>query len=243
MAKLDRDNRTLLQSLDLLEGKVSMTNNEYEMYFMGVVKRAPDDKLREITRELHEYTELNITNGRVLFKLRVLRARFNTLSLRWLRTMKQIEDGTYTKHRWLADKRDAERAKAGPKKTSDEVRAEIKALARGEDPEAAARAVRQEKGLPEPGAGKAAPSVTPPRGPAPAPARKDTHALGSDGLFDAYMTARRDSGEHAAVNRVALESTLRKHVEQIKQKYGARDVQFKVVQEDGKAKVKAIPLK
>lgn len=222
-----------------------MTKNEYEMYFMGVIRKPPEERHREIKRTLHEFTQLNITNTAVKFRLRVLRTRFNSLSLRWLRTVKQIEDGTYKKHRWLADRREAERKKKGPQKSPEEIRAEIKALMRGDDPEEAAAAVRRKKGIPEPPrpTGKE-PKVSAPRSPGrPGASQRRGHAVGSDSLFDAYVSARQNSGQGGSVDRKSLEATLRKHASQIKKKYGARDVRFKVVQENGKARVKAIPVK
>lgn len=247
MAKHDRETRSLLQALDKLETLMHLTKNEYEMYFMGVIRKPPDEKHREIKRTIHEFMQMNITNTAVKFKLRVIRTRFNTLSLRWLRTVKQIEEGTYTKHKWLADRREAERRKRGPQKSTDEIRAEIRALMRGEDPEAAAAAVRKKLGLPEPKAavGRVAEdgSKAPERR-APADRRgAASHAVGSDGLFDAYVSARKSSGQGGPVDRAALEATLRRHANLIKQKYGAKEVKFKVVNENGKARVKAIPVK
>jgi len=223
---------------------MQMTKNEYEMYFMGVTRRPPEEKTREIKKLLHEFTEMHITNTRVVFKLRVLRTRFNSYSLRWLRTMKQIEDGTYRKHRWLADKRDAERAKKPKQKSSDEVRAEIRALMRGEDPDAAAATVRRERGDPNDTATVRSEGrkVVAPRG-APKAGGRNGHEIGSDGLYDAYVSARKGSGSTEAVNRAALEATLNRHREKIKAKYGVRDVRFKVVTENGKPKVKAVPVK
>ena len=227
-----------------------MTKNEYEMYFMGVIRKPPAERHREIKRTIHEFMQLRLTNTAVQFKLRVLRTRFNSLNLRWLRTVKQIEEGTYTKHRWLADRREKERAKQGPKKSAEEIRAEIRALMRGDDPEEAAAAARKKHGIPEPAAPKQKDAQgVPPRSPGragsagrPAAASGNGFAVGSDGLFDAYDSARRSSGQ-GSVDRAALEATLQKHVKQIKQKYGAKDVRFKVVQENGKARVKAIPVK
>ena len=246
MARPDRKTRGILQALEKLETLIQLTKNEYEMYFMGVLRRAPEEKHREIKRLLHEFTEMHLTNTQVLFKLRVLRTRVNTLSLRWLRTMKQIEDGTYRKHRWLADKRDAERAKQPKAKSSDEVRAEIRALMRGEDPDAAAATVRRDRGEPENLAATVRSEgrgVSAPRGAGAKSPAKSGHAVGSDGLYEAYVRARKGSGNTEAVNRAALEATLNKHREQIKKKYGVSDVRFKVTTENGRPKVKAVPVK
>jgi hypothetical protein len=227
VAKHNRETRSLLQALDKLETLINLAKNEYEMYFMGVIRKPPEGKHREIKLTIHELMQMNLTNTAVKFKLRVLRTRFNSLSMRWLRTVKQIEDGTYKKHRWLADRREAERRKKGPTQSVAEIRAEIQALVRGEDPGKAA-----------------APPPTPDRC-APSADRRVArgHAVGSDGLFDAYVSSRQTSGEGGPVNRTALEATLKKHAALIKKKYGARDVRFKVVNEGGKTRVKAIPVK
>ncbi len=226
MAKHDRETRSLLRALDKLETLMHLTKNEYEMYFMGVTRKPPDEKHREIKRTIHEFMQMHLTNTAVKFKLRVLRTRFNSLSLRWLRTVRQIEEGTYKKHRWLADRREAERRKRGPTQSVEEIRAEIQALVRGEDP------------------GKPAAPPSPERR-TPSADRRGArgHAVGSDGLFDAYVLARQTSGQGGPVNRTALEATLEKHAALIKKKYGAKDVRFKVVNEGGKTRVKAIPVK
>ncbi len=226
MAKHNRETRSLLQALDKLETLIHLAKNEYEMYFMGVIRKPPDEKHREIKRTIHEFMQMNLTNTAVTFKLRVLRTRFNSLSMRWLRTVKQIEEGTYKKHRWLADRREAERRKRPPTQSAEEIRAEIQALVRGEK-------------VPKPATSQA------PERRAPSSDRRVArgHAVGSDGLFDAYVSARQTSGEGGPVNRTALEATLKKHAALIKKKYGARDVRFKVVNEGGKTRVKAIPVK
>ena len=51
------------------------------------------------------------------------------------------------------------------------------------------------------------------------------------------------AGENASVNYDSLKASLQKQREAIKKKYNARDVQFKVVVEGGKAKIKAVPKK
>ena len=243
MPKPDRESRSLLQALDKLETLMMMTKNEYEMYFMGVLKRPPAEKLREIKRTIHEFQEMHITNTRVQFKLRVLRTRFNTLSLRWLKTTKQIEEGTYHKHRWLANKREESAGQRKKSKSAEEVRAEIRALMRGEDPEAAAASVRRESGAADVNktARSAGRKVAAPRTAGSGQSRG--HTLGSDSLFDDYMRARRAGGQNGSVNRAALEATLGKHREAIKAKYGVKDVRFKVVTENGRPKVKAVPVK
>ena len=115
---------------------------------------------------------------------------------------------TFHYSRWLADKRDAERAKKPKQKSSDEVRAEIRALMRGEDPDAAAATVRRERGDPNDTATVRSEGrkVVAPRGATKAGGRNG-HELGSDGLYEAYVSARKGSGSTESVNRAGLEAT------------------------------------
>ena len=59
-------------------------------------------------------------------------------------------------------------------------------------------------------------------------------------LYDAYVSAREATGQGTAgVSREKLDALLKKQESAIREKYGAKNVRFKVVVEDGKAKLKA----
>jgi hypothetical protein len=77
---------------------------------------------------------------------------------------------------------------------------------------------------------------------APATAEsKPAPRKGVDALYDAYVSARRKAGEHApGPDRAKLETMLRKQTAAIREQHGSdARVKFKVVVENGKAKVKA----
>ncbi len=64
------------------------------------------------------------------------------------------------------------------------------------------------------------------------------------GVFEQYVKARQSTQEGAkGITYDKLHSLLEKQAEQIKQKYGAKDVQFRVVVENGKTRLKATPKK
>jgi hypothetical protein len=63
-------------------------------------------------------------------------------------------------------------------------------------------------------------------------------------VFDQYLSARGQSGEGVkGVTYEKLHEVLEKQSAQLREKYKAKDVEFKVVVEDGKAKLKAVPKK
>ncbi|MCP4868183.1 MAG: hypothetical protein GY898_05645 [Proteobacteria bacterium] len=230
MARLDRDSKKVKQTLELLAQFIQITKNEYDMYFMGIQRMPPTDKEREVKRILRELTDGYITNTAQRFQLRVLRARYNTLKVLWHRTVKEIENGTYKKHRFMADKRSAAEVKAAVDEARA-VREQIKALSRGEEIDEA------------PTEQVATIEERPKARKKPAPKRGGGHAAGSQELANEFAAVRKSLGLNGKVSSSALEARLRKHAEIVKERTGAKEVRFKVVAENGKPRVKAIPVK
>jgi len=82
-----------------------------------------------------------------------------------------------------------------------------------------------------------------PEAPEPAAAANETTEGGTD-LFEAYRTARGACGEDvASLSRDKLDRLLAKQREAIRAKTGCDEVRFRVVVEDGKAKLKATPVR
>ena len=215
MARLSKDGRKLKNTLDGIGSYLNVTNTEYEMYFLGVVKKPPHDKARELRRIFRELFEMNINNTSLKFQARTLIARYNTLKMKWLRTCKQIEEGTYPRQRFMADLKDKQAKKAGP--SSATLRAEIKALVRGED----------------------VPEVRPAgRGNA-----NRGHEVGSDALFDQYQEVRQNLGQKGRGDRKAMEARLSERAREVKKKYGCKDVRFDIVEEGGRSRIKVIPVR
>jgi hypothetical protein len=231
LARIRKEDRRWKEVVEDIQRFMQQVKNEFEMYFMGILRRPPMEKHRQLKRMFHEVTQNPPVNTGTLYKIRVLRTRFNTLSLLWLRTAKQIEEGTYKGHRFMADKREAERArKRKNSKSSAEIREEIRALARGEK-------------LPEPEAKEepVAARTKVERKPIPSPSRG--HAADSQDLIREYLSHRRQNGEPTSIDQAALRRKLEQTREAIKQRYKVRDVRFKVVTENGRSRVKALPIK
>lgn len=63
-------------------------------------------------------------------------------------------------------------------------------------------------------------------------------------LFDRYLTARSDCGQDIdGLTREKLERVLEGQAQQIRERTGCQEVRFRVVVEQGKAKLKATPVK
>lgn len=80
--------------------------------------------------------------------------------------------------------------------------------------------------------------------PSGAPRRSDDTTAGDADLFEAYVNARRSCGEDtASVSREKLDRLVARQRATIQQRYDCDDVRFRVVVENGKAKLKATPMK
>ena len=111
------------------------------------------------------------------------------------------------------------------------IREQIKALLRGEEVEPASPS----GGRARPGRGAGAGTRA---------AVGNGHALGSSALVNEYNEVRKKLGRGSSpVDSKALAAKLSKHAAAVREKTGCREVRFRVIEEGGKARVKAIPVK
>lgn len=97
------------QQLDALEKKIERLKSLFEQYFLGVEKRPPFVLQREVVRLLQEITTYHIRKSVLKFRFQALNQRFNVHRAYWQRSMREIEDGTYRRHRLKVERRQAKR--------------------------------------------------------------------------------------------------------------------------------------
>jgi hypothetical protein len=178
---------TLEEDLKILENKIGQLKLAYERYFLGTRPREPARERAEVEKIVTLFTNAPIQNTALRFRFGSLCSRYHAFKRQWNETLRKIEQGTYSRHRFKAD---------------------LQATAR---PEASA--------------------ATPPT----AGARAD-----SSDLFNAYVEARQSCGQSVAkLSPQRLKATLAKQEAALRERYGKSEFRFKVVVENGKAKVKA----
>ncbi len=197
MARMRSDNvaqEEIDQALDELDLNMKRLRIEYEQYFAGTLRRAPQLLQGKVQKLILQFAAQPPRNTRQKFRFNQLNSRYQVFRQQWGRTQRQIDDGTYKPHQFKARMRDRER------------------------------------GLDTLSPAAAAPASE-------APAKKS----GVDQLYDALMSARRRTGDHdSGLDRDRLASIVRRQTETIRAQHGSdARVKFRVVVEDGKAKVKA----
>jgi hypothetical protein len=145
-----------------------------------VVLRADVDKLIAI------YSNQAITNSGLRFRFSSICSRYQALKRQWCEILRQIDQGTYARHRFKAALHERQRAPAA---------AEL-------------------------------------------PAAPTASQAGD--LFESYRAARESCGQETRnVTPAALERVLSEQREALRARYGDAEFRFRVVVEDGRAKIKA----
>ena len=171
------------EDLDVLDRKLKQLKLEYEQYFLGSRPREPALLRGEVQKWIARYSNKPANNTAARFKFSSLCSRFQSLRYRWDETLRQIDAGSYSRHRFKADLHQRERS-------------------------------------------------TPAAASAAQPSASD--------LFDAYVEARRACGQNVSdLTRDGLDAILTRQRDALKQRYGEDEFRFRVVVEDGRAKLKA----
>lgn len=76
---------------------------KYEQYFIGLEKREPLLLLSEVEKLVRRYTGTPINNTMYKHRFTMLVARLNTYREHWNRILKLMEDGRYSRDRFISD--------------------------------------------------------------------------------------------------------------------------------------------
>jgi hypothetical protein len=178
------------QDLRVLDHKLRQLKLDYERYFLGNRPREPVMLLSEVQKLIVIYSNQAIQNTGLRFKFNSLCSRFQAHKRQWNETLRKIEQGTYSRHRFKAKLHDRERLAADP------------------------------------------------------PAASAGRPLDDPELFAAYVEARRACGQDVqSLTPDKLRAILSKQEDSPLNRYDERELRFQVVVEDGKARLKASPVR
>jgi hypothetical protein len=85
------------EKLDRLETRMAQLRNRYDQFFLGLDRKAPHHERELIRRELEFFKNVNINNTSVKFRYNSVWNRYLAYERMWLRTLRDIEEGRYTK--------------------------------------------------------------------------------------------------------------------------------------------------
>jgi len=104
-----------------LEHRVERLRSLYEQYFMGIERIEPLVPRKDVDRRIYELRRAKLRNTARRFRLQTVIQRYNTFSQYWMRTCREIENGTYRRHRLKAKRRFGDAAPVSTQETPDDV--------------------------------------------------------------------------------------------------------------------------
>jgi hypothetical protein len=99
--------------LQVLETKLKQLKLDYEQYFLGTRPREPAQGRSEVQKLFTIYTNTPIQNTALRFRFNSLCARYFALRRQWDQVLRQIEEGTYSRHVFKANLHDRRRTGKG----------------------------------------------------------------------------------------------------------------------------------
>lgn len=88
----------------------------YDQYFTGLEKREPLSLRAEVEKAVRRYTGVPINNTMLKHKFTTLVGRFNTYREHWNRILRLMEEGRYSRDRFISDFHQRHRAAVPPAK-------------------------------------------------------------------------------------------------------------------------------
>jgi hypothetical protein len=86
------------EALDALDTALDRVKVLYEQYFLGIQKQPPTYLHTDIERKLRDIAQLQIRNTAMRYRFATLQQKFGSYNSYWRRTLRQIENGTYTRN-------------------------------------------------------------------------------------------------------------------------------------------------
>jgi hypothetical protein len=93
----------IAEDLTKLEQQLKDLITRYEQYFVGLEKREPLPQLVEVEKMVRRYAGVPINNTMYKHKYTMLVARLNTYREHWNRILRLIEEGKYSRDRFIRD--------------------------------------------------------------------------------------------------------------------------------------------
>lgn len=91
------------EDIALLDQKLNELIRKYEQYFIGIEKREPLLLLDDVERVVRRYSGTRINNTMYKHRFTTLVARLNTYREHWNRILKLMEEGRYSRDRFISN--------------------------------------------------------------------------------------------------------------------------------------------
>ena len=84
--------------LDALDSALDRVKVLYEQYFLGIQKQPPSYLHTDVERKIRDLTQVQVRNTALRYRFVTIQQKFGSYNAYWRRTLRQIENGTYTRN-------------------------------------------------------------------------------------------------------------------------------------------------
>ena len=230
-----------------IEGAIMALRATYEQYFLGLDRHPPTQAHATLKKRVNRLQSTFAQQTATKFKIQSLHNKFLTYERLWIRTLQEMENGTYRRDLFKAKLHSKQREQpAAPKPAPAAVApAGGPATPSAKAPPAPPLAPNISPLAAAPAAPRAAVAAAAPAAPRAEVAAVLPGALSEaklKAIYDAYVVAKKRCNED--VSRLSFDSlatTLKRQVPELMKQHKAKSIEFKVVIKDGKAVLKAVP--
>jgi len=209
--------------LDAIEKAIRQLQIEWDKFFSGVEKKPPSDLQSRLQQLVRKYAYAELTNNTERFRYQSLTSRLTTFTELWNKRMRAREEGRDAGvHLTHQQRMQAQKMHElyGPAPSVDDLAAAMGKLAGGRPSRTAERPQKSEVRVAD---------------------ATDKAAIRS--LYDQFVAARQTAGESAALKIESFEKLIGQQTSKIRSSTQAAAVEFRVEVKDGKASLKAKPIK
>lgn len=210
--------------LDLIDRSIRQLQIEWDKFFSGVEKKPPNDLQTRVQTLVRKYAYTELTNNTERFRYQSLTSRLTTFSELWNKRMRAREEGREAGiHLTHQQQLQAQKVHEiyGPAPSMDELKAALGSRAASPAAHAERKPQRNEVRVADAAADKAAIRA----------------------LYDQFVAARQAAGEKGAPKIESFEKLIGQQTSKIRSSTQAAAVEFRVEVKDGKASLKAKPIR
>jgi hypothetical protein len=113
------------EELRVLDHKLKQLKLDYDRYFLGTRPREPVVLRADVDKLIAVYSNQAIMNSGLRFRFSSICSRYQAHKRQWCEILRQIEQGTYARHRFKAALHERQRAPVAPEAAAAPAEAQV----------------------------------------------------------------------------------------------------------------------
>ena len=120
LAKPIKSNEEISREIAAIDAELAKLRIRFDQHFLGIERKSPIADLEALGRRVRALKSAFLNNTALKFRVETLHQKFKTYEQLWLKTLKEIEEGTYRKDLMRLRLRNLRKAPAGAEAKKEE---------------------------------------------------------------------------------------------------------------------------